>query len=98
MSSYFIALIDIHDPKRYKQYLDGYDEVFKKYKGKVLAVEDNPRILEGNWPAGRTVVIKFPNDQELRKWYDSQEYQTLARFRKEASIASIAIITGRDEL
>ncbi len=97
MSSYFIALIDIHSPEKYEQYLAGYDEVFKKYKGKVLAVEDNPRILEGSWPAGRTVIIKFPNDKELRKWYDSQEYQTIAKHRKEASVASIAMITGRDD-
>ncbi len=96
MSSYFIALIDIHDPLGYEQYLAGFDEVFSKYNGKVIAVEDNPRILEGNWPTGRTVVIKFPNDSELRKWYDSNEYQSLAKRRKEASIATIAIITGRD--
>ena len=97
MSSYFIALINIHDPQRYEQYLEGFDEVFEKYHGKVIAVEDNPRILEGNWPAGRTVVIKFSDDSELRKWYDSDEYQTLAKRRKEASIANIAIITGKDE-
>lgn len=97
MSSFFIALIDIHDPKRYQQYLEGFNEVFANYKGKVIAVEDNPRILEGTWPAGRTVVIQFPDDSELRRWYDSQEYQTLAKHRKEASIAKIAIITARDE-
>ena len=97
MSSYFVALINIHDPQKYDQYLAGYDEVFKKFKGKVIAVEDNPRILEGTWPAARTVMIKFPNDDELRKWYDSDEYQNLSKYRKEASVASIAIITGRDD-
>lgn len=71
--------------------------MFDKYNGRVIAVEDNPRILEGNWPSGRTVVIKFPDDSELRKWYNSNEYQTLAKCRKEASIANIAILTGRDE-
>lgn len=96
MSSYFIALIEIHDPMRYKQYLEGFDIVFEKYNGKVVAVEDHPRTLEGKWPAGRTVVIKFPNDSELRKWYESPEYQKLAEHRKEASVANIAVITGKD--
>ena len=27
MSSYFVALIDIHDPGRYEQYLAGFDAV-----------------------------------------------------------------------
>jgi uncharacterized protein (DUF1330 family) len=90
-------LIDIHDQQRYQQYLDGFDEIFEKFEGKVIAVEDNPRILEGNWPAGRTVVIRFPDDTELRRWYDSDEYQTIAKFRKEASIGHIAIISSKNE-
>lgn len=97
MSSYFIALIDIHDPEKYEEYLAGYDEVFEKYKGKVVAVEDQPQVLEGEWPAKRTVLIEFPNDHELRRWYDSPEYQTLAQYRRDASDAAIAIIHGRDD-
>jgi uncharacterized protein (DUF1330 family) len=96
MSCYFIALIDIHDPAMYERYLAGFDEVFSKYQGQVVSVEDNPRILEGEWPAGRTVLIRFPNVQELQRWYGSEEYQRLALHRKEASKASIAIVTGRD--
>ena len=96
MSSYFVALINIHDPVRYEQYLAGFDAAFEKYEGQVVSVEDNPRVLEGKWPAARTVLIKFPDDQELRRWYESSEYQQLARDRQEASVASIAIISGRD--
>ena len=96
MSSYLIALIDIYDPEGYEQYLLGFDKVFAKYSGEVIAVEDHPRVLEGKWPAKRTVVIKFPTDSELRKWYESEEYQSLAEHRREASIANISIITGRD--
>ena len=95
MSSYFLALINIHDQRRYQQYLAGFDAVFEKYEGQVVSVEDNPRVLEGEWPAARTVLIKFPDDQELRRWYESPEYQQLARHRHEASVASIAIISGR---
>jgi len=97
VSSFFVALIDIHDPVRYEQYLAGFDAVFEKYKGRVLSVEDNPVDLEGDWPAERTVLISFQNRQELRRWYESAEYQQLARHRKEASVASIAIISGREE-
>jgi uncharacterized protein (DUF1330 family) len=96
MSSYFIALIDIHNPQRYEKYLAGFNTVFDKYNGKVIAVEDNPRVLEGKWPARRTVMIKFPNDSDLRKWYESDEYQLIAQHRRNASIAHISIVTGRD--
>jgi uncharacterized protein (DUF1330 family) len=96
VSSYLVGLIDIHDEAGYQDYLAGFDEVFARYQGQVVAVEDHPRVLEGPWPARRTVLIKFPSDAELRRWYDSPEYQVLAGLRQKASVASIAIITGRD--
>ena len=96
MSSYFMALIDIHDPERYGKYLESFDKVFEKYRGRVVAVEDRPRVLEGDWPAGRTVLIKFPDDRELLRWYESEEYQKLARHRRAASFGRVAIISGRD--
>jgi uncharacterized protein (DUF1330 family) len=96
MSSYFVALINIHDPARYEEYLAGFDAVFEKYRGEVVAVEDGPRVLEGQWPAGRTVLVRFPDEPELRRWYDSAEYQELAGHRRAAADADIAIVTGRD--
>ncbi len=95
MSSYFIAQINIHDSKGYERYLAGYDEVFARYQGEVLAVDDDVTLLEGEWPFGRTVVIRFPNDQELLRWYRSAEYQELARHRREASQANIIMVKGR---
>lgn len=96
MSAYFIALIDIHDPQEYEKYLEGFDSVFEKYQGRVVAVEDSPILLEGEWPAGRTVLIEFPNEEELRRWYDSEEYQTLARHRKAAAFCRVVAVRGRD--
>ena len=96
MSCYFLALIDIHDPEGYERYLEGFDRVFEKYRGRVLAVEDSPLILEGEWPAQRTVLIEFPDEKELRRWYDSEEYQLVARHRRAASFCRVALIRGRD--
>lgn len=96
MPSYFLALIDIHDGAGYQEYLAGFDNIFGRYKGRVIAVEDQPRILEGRWPAGRTVLIEFPDDAELRRWYESREYQDLARLRRKSSVANIAVISGRE--
>ena len=96
MSSYFVALINIHDTALYDQYLAGFDAVFERYEGQVVAVDDEPRVLEGDWPAGRTVLVKFPDDKALLRWYESSEYQDIARYRKNASVGSVAIVSGRD--
>jgi uncharacterized protein (DUF1330 family) len=96
LSSYFIAQINIHDANEYERYLEGYDEIFARYNGKVVAVDDNVKLLEGEWPYGRTVVIRFPSSEELLAWYESPEYQALAKHRRKASMANIVLVKGRD--
>jgi uncharacterized protein (DUF1330 family) len=96
MSSYFLAQLKIHDPQRYEKYLEGFNEIFAKYKGKVIAADDGPTVLEGEWSYSRVVIIQFPNENELKRWYESREYQTLAKYRIKSSQADVIIIKGRD--
>jgi len=96
MSCYFIAQIKIHDQEEYERYLAGYDEVFAQFRGRVIVVDDNPTILEGQWPYTRTVVIRFPDEQEARRWYDSPGYQALVQHRWRASHADIVLVQGRE--
>jgi uncharacterized protein (DUF1330 family) len=96
MSCYFIAQITINDNTEYQKYLDGFDAVFEKYQGKVVMVDENPDVLEGNWAYSRIVMIRFPDKAEARRWYDSEEYQALARYRWNAARADIILAEGRE--
>ena len=96
MSCYFIAQITIHDPETYQKYLDGFDEIFENYQGKVIMVDDKPSILEGEWNCTRIVMIRFPDEAEARRWYESAEYQQLVRYRWQASDANVILATGRE--
>lgn len=96
MSSYFVALITIHDQAQYERYLEGFTAVFERFAGEVLAADDEPEILEGEWPAARTVILRFPSDQELLRWYRSPEYQQLAELRRTAAEGQIAMVHGLD--
>ena len=48
MSYYFIVRININDSTEYQKYLDRAGEIFKRYKGEYLVVDDEPLVLEGN--------------------------------------------------
>jgi uncharacterized protein (DUF1330 family) len=49
-------------------------------------------VLEGNWPYKRAVVIRFPSEEECRRWYDSPEYQEILKHRlKGADCATILV-------
>ncbi len=85
MSVYFIAGLRVHDPALYDQYLEGFDAIFARYQGEVVLVDEAPAVLEGEWPYTRLVVIRFPDEPALRRWYESAEYQRLARLRHAAA-------------
>jgi uncharacterized protein (DUF1330 family) len=95
MSCYFIAHISINDPETYQKYLDGFDEVFKNYQGQVIMVDDEPSVLEGEWNHTRIVMIRFPDETEARRWYESPEYQELVQYRWQAADADIILTKGR---
>ena len=94
MSHYIIAQIDIADRAQYANYESGFMEIFAKYAGKLLAVDEQPRLLEGSWPYTRTVLIEFPTAEAALDWYQSEEYQDLAKHRFASSSANITMISG----
>ena len=81
MSAYFIANIRINDEEEYQKYIENVDEVFNKFNGKYLKVDDNPVVLEGSWDYTRVVLIEFPDEESLNKWYFSEEYQAIVKHR-----------------
>jgi uncharacterized protein (DUF1330 family) len=92
MSCFLIAQIAVHDRDEYQKYLDGFDAIFAKYRGAVMAADEAPTVLEGEWPFTRTVLIKFSDAQEARRWYDSPEYQELAKHRHQASKTNLVLV------
>lgn len=94
MSVYFIANIDIKDYDEYQKYLDKAGEVFARYKGEYLAVDNNPLVLEGEWDYTRTVIISFPDEKELRRWYESKEYQEILQYRIQAARCDTIVVRG----
>ncbi len=92
MSHYLVAQIDIADRDEYSKYEAGFFDIFSKYEGKMLAVDEQPNLLEGNWPFTRTVIIEFPSSELALDWYQSDEYQTLAKHRFASSNANIIMV------
>ena len=94
MTVYVIALLEITDRAEYNLYGEGFMEIFASSGGQVLAVDEAPTIVEGEWPPTRTVLLSFPDAETMRRWYASPEYQALAQHRFRASTAQIAMIKG----
>jgi uncharacterized protein (DUF1330 family) len=96
MSCYFIAQINIHDQEEYKRYLDRFDEVFEKFQGEIIIVEEKPTILEGQWDYSRIVIFRFPSEEEANRWYYSIEYQSIIEFRLNASDGTVLFVNEKE--
>lgn len=94
MSHYLIAKIDIVDREEYSLYEAGFMEIFSKHNGQLLAADEDVKLLEGEWPATRTVLIEFPSEEDAMTWYSSDEYQQLAKHRFASSEGNIILIKG----
>jgi uncharacterized protein (DUF1330 family) len=96
MIHYFVAQIKIENPDEYEKYLEKFDDIFSKYKGEYLAIDESPTLLEGNWNYTKSVLIKFNSKKDFEDWYYSDDYQKILKHRLKASTCDTILIEGVD--
>jgi uncharacterized protein (DUF1330 family) len=96
MSYYFNAQIKINDEIEYQKYIDNSEDIFRKYNGEYLSVDNEPVILEGEWDYTRTVLIKFKSKNDFKDWYNSDEYKKILAYRLKAADCDTILIKGLD--
>jgi uncharacterized protein (DUF1330 family) len=94
MPFYIVANIRITDRAGCEKYQAGFMDIFAKYRGELLAVSDTPDVIEGEWPYTRAVLLRFPDQDEARRWYESPEYRKLSEHRWNASTGTIISFEG----
>ena len=94
MSVYIIARFNIHDRSEYDKYSAGFLEVFEKFDGKMLSVDEDPMVLAGAWDDTRSVIIEFPSKESALAWLTSDDYQAIAKHRNAGSKANSVLVEG----
>lgn len=92
---YFVAHIKIQDPSEYQKYVDNATEIFKKYKGLYLVVDNDPEVVEGEWDYTRTVIIRFNSKPDFDAWYYSDDYQEILKYRLKAAVCDTVLVKGK---
>lgn len=94
MAYYFSAQISIHDPDEYERYLETFDAIFSRHRGKILAVDESPTVLEGEWKYTKSVLIRFDSRSDFEDWYFSKDYQQIIKYRLNAAKCDSILIEG----
>jgi len=91
---YAIGQLTIHDRATYDRYQARFMGVMKKFKGRVLAADEHPQVVEGQWDRQKVVLLEFPDEAAFREWADSPEYEEIAIDRKAGSNAVVLLVKG----
>jgi uncharacterized protein (DUF1330 family) len=92
MSVYAIAQLRFTDRTAYNRYQSRFMSVFSRFRGKLLAADEKPQVVEGTWDREKVVLLWFPDEAAFREWADSPEYQEIAKDRHAGSDAVVLLV------
>jgi uncharacterized protein (DUF1330 family) len=94
MSVYAIAQISITNREAYDRYQARFMEVFRRFKGRLLAADEKPQVVEGQWDRQKLILMSFPDERAFREWALSPDYQAIAKDRKAGSDGVVLLVEG----
>lgn len=94
MAAYVIYQGEVLDPERYEAYKPAAAASVEAAGGRFLVRGGDIELLEGDAPAGRTVVIEFPSRQVALEWYHGERYRQARQLREGAARARMYVVDG----
>jgi len=94
MTSYFIIQINVKNSENYKEYIKKVTPIVTKFGGEYIVRGGRSENVEGIWPYQRTVILKFPTYEMVKKWHNSEEYKPIRKIREDNSECNAIIIEG----
>ncbi|MBT8148548.1 MAG: DUF1330 domain-containing protein [Pseudomonadales bacterium] len=98
MTVYVVVQVKITVRETYDRYQSNFMEVFNQFDGKLLANDESPRLLEGDWDKDKLVLIAFPDKGAFTAWATSSAYTEIAKDRLAGGEATILLVQGLDDL
>jgi len=94
MTVYAVAQISITDRDAYNRYQARFMEVFNRFNGRLLAVDETPQVLEGAWDRQKIIMMSFPDEATFRDWMQSPAYQEISKDRLAGSNGVVLLVKG----
>ena len=94
MSAYLIAMMDVHDSAAYEEYREKVPAMIAKHGGGYIVRGGTADIVEGTWPAGRIVVLEFPDYAAAQAFIEDPDYQPIAAIRHRTTASHIWLVDG----
>lgn len=96
MTVYVVAQLTFTDEPRYRQYQAHFPEAFAGHAGQVLAADEAPKVLEGDWQGSKVVMLAFDDEPAARAFLDSPLYREISIDRDAGAKTTALLIQGLD--
>ena len=94
MTVYAIAQLRIHDRESYDRYQAAFMPIFSRYGGQLLAADEKPRPIEGEYDRDKVVLMSFPDRESFEAWANSAEYQEISKDRRAGADTVTVLVRG----
>jgi uncharacterized protein (DUF1330 family) len=91
---YAIAQLKFTDRAAYDRYQAKFMEVFRHHPGTLLAADESPRLVEGQWDREKVVLMSFPDAGAFDGWAQSPEYQEISKDRAAGADTMVLLVKG----
>jgi uncharacterized protein (DUF1330 family) len=95
MKAFIVAAETIKDESTFSAYRKAIPATLEAFGGKFVVRGGSLKLLEGDWPHPRLVIIEFPSREAADGWYRSPEYQKIIGLRLSSSIGNLIIVEGQ---
>jgi uncharacterized protein (DUF1330 family) len=94
MTAYIVAQLKFKNLDAYRRYQNAFPAVFARFDGRLLAADEAPHVLEGEWSSDKLVILAFADEAEARRFQHDPEYQAIATDRKAGAEAIVILVSG----
>jgi uncharacterized protein (DUF1330 family) len=89
---YAIAQLKFTHRDAYNRYQAAFMEIFRRYSGTLLAADEAPRVIEGEWDRDKVVLMSFPDEAAFREWAESPDYQRISEDRRAGADTLVVLV------
>ena len=94
MAAYMIANLDVRDAKAFEEYRKRVEPIIARFGGRYIVRGGTMRVLEGDLPLKRVVLLEFPSVEAAQRFYDSPEYRPVMQIRLDSTKSDVVIVDG----
>jgi uncharacterized protein (DUF1330 family) len=94
MTVYVVAQLRFTNRAAYDRYQARFMDVFRQFKGRLLAADERPTVVEGTWDREKVVLMSFPDTAAFTEWSQSPAYHEISKDRVAGADSVVLLVKG----